>query len=162
MKRIVLIFAILILGATALAQEVDTAGAGWWTCNGLQYSGVEYWDGKWGAFISGGRWIEFSPAVYLVLPATAQFAASPTGYDGMVSVSPQIMIGWKRFLFGFSPGVATYFAKGVNVGYTKLEGSVSFVVSKMQDGDNVAITLAGQYIPGNKRKALMVGLTLFH
>ena len=160
---------ILTVGSIGWCQDTD-AKAGWYFLNGMQWSGIEVENGHWGYYMGSGRWFNFAPSAYFITPVALQVGLSGDDSEAMLSFTPQVVLKLGQFLVSASPGFSNLYADNNVVTYGKLESSLTWMISPLwnvdEDGRKIkkahagGLTLAFQYMPGNKHKALMLGFTI--
>jgi hypothetical protein len=166
---------LLIIGSTGWCQS-DSSKAGWYFINGVQWSGTEVADSHFGYYMGSGRWFSFARNCYFITPISVQVGLASGDNEGMLSFTPQMVLKLGRVMVSASPGFSNYYADNNVVSYGKIESSITWLFSELwevvlnDDGSyervrrahTGGLTLAFQFMPGNKHKALMLGFTIIN
>jgi hypothetical protein len=167
--RIILVCLILVgiplmICSSAAGQITDsTDGAGWYQISGFAWSGVDLkTDGQFGFCTGLGRWYSLGrhPHFFLTTPLTLQIGiGSEDDETGLIGFNPQVAMQIGRVILTMGSGVTKYYADNGVSTYGQIDGSITVIVSdKKLFG--AELTVAGRYLPGNKHKTIIVGMTI--
>jgi hypothetical protein len=155
---------IFMLAYPANADIVDTTdGAGWYQISGFAWSGTDLTsDGQYGFCMGLGRWYNLgkNPHFFLVTPLTLQIGIGDKENEtGLIGFNPQVAMQIGRLILTCGSGITKYYAKNGVTTYGQFDGSMTIILSDKK-WINCEITAAARYLPGNRHKTFILGLTI--
>lgn len=164
MKQMILIMVLLIPISLQAGISDSTDHAGWYQVQGFAWSGVDLKHESQLGFCMGlGRWFSLggNPHFFTTAPITLQVGLGNDQDDtGLIGFNPQVAMQIGRVILTFGSGVTKFYAASrPNGTYGQIDGSVTIILSD-KGWLGAELTAAARYLPGNKHKTFIVGMTI--